>query len=114
MEKIVKVSFDYLGQHVCADYYADSGYDQINGLLECIADAFEQTDGVDCEDEIFAELISGLITGTSEAIARAASEGRTRETIGKFDLSANGVSNVRFQLETGKWVDVKEEWLLKV
>ncbi|EPF20119.1 hypothetical protein HMPREF0201_00719 [Cedecea davisae DSM 4568] len=92
MEKIIKISFNYKGNDSEVNYdHIDDGYDQINGVLEYIADI--------C-------VIPDLIV--------AGKPGATRKAIGKLNLSAYDVSDVRFQLETGEWVDVEDERLRNV
>jgi hypothetical protein len=90
MEKIVKIRLSYKNADFETDY-TDDGYDQINGVLEHIADTY---------------VIPDLVV--------AARRGGDRKTIGKLNLSEYGVSDVSFKLETGKWVEVKEEWLSNV
>lgn len=92
MEKIIKISFNYKGNDSEVNYdHIDDGYDQINGVLEYIAEI--------C-----------VIPDLTVAVRR----GGKRTTIGKLNLSDYGVSNVRFQLEAGEWVDVEDEQLRNV
>lgn len=97
MEKITKIHFVYRGENIETDY-VDDGYDQINAVLERIAYGVEYI----ADSYVIPDLIVALRRGGE------------RTTIGKLNLSDYGVSDVRFQLETGKWVDVKEEWLRNV
>ncbi|MEC5319662.1 hypothetical protein VSX61_12050 [Brenneria populi subsp. brevivirga] len=93
MEKIVKLRLSYKNNNFETDY-TDDGHDQINGVLEYIADTY-----------VIPDLMIAL---------RDRKNRKGRLLIGSLNLSTYGISDVSLQLETGIWVDVKEELLRNV
>lgn len=93
MEKIVKIRLSYKDNNLETNY-VDDGYDQINGVLEFIADTY-----------VIPDLMVAL---------RDRKNRKDRPSIGRLNLSTYGISDVSVQLETGIWVDVQEEWLHNV